>query len=160
MLDLDSYLTRIAYSGARTPTLETLRALQGLHPLSIPFENLDTLAGRPVKLDVPSLERKLVASRRGGYCFEQNLLFKHALRALGFDATALAARVVWERPSGEVRARSHMVVLVALEGRSYICDVGFGGLTPTAPIELVPGAEQPTPHETFRVVREAGELAV
>jgi len=160
VLDLDSYLKRIGYSGPRTATLETLRALQAQHPRSIPFENLDTLSGRPVALDLPSLERKLVQSRRGGYCFEQNLLFKHVLAALGFDAAALAARVVWERGEDEVRARTHMVLLVALGEQRYICDVGFGGLTPTAPIELTVGVEQPTPHETFRVVRDPCDFAV
>jgi N-hydroxyarylamine O-acetyltransferase len=53
-----------------------------------------------------------------------------------------------------------MVLLVALGGRSYFCDEGFGGLTPTAPIELTVNVEQPTPHETFRVVRVANEFAV
>jgi N-hydroxyarylamine O-acetyltransferase len=160
MFDLDSYLQRIGYSGSRGPTLETLRALQLHHPLAIPFENLDTLSGRPVRLDLRSLEDKLVRSRRGGYCFEQNLLFKHALEALGFGATALAARVVWERPADDLRARTHMVLLVELEGTPYVCDVGFGGLTPTAPVALTPGIEQATPHETFRVVRIASEFAV
>jgi len=160
MLDLGSYFERIGYSGPRTPTLETLRGLQQRHPQAIPFENLDTLAGRPVLLDLDSLERKLVQNRRGGYCFEQNLLFKHVLRALGFDVTALAARVVWERPAGEVRARTHMVLLVAIGGERFLCDVGFGGLTPTAPLKLAVDVEQPTPHETFRVVRIAGEFAV
>jgi N-hydroxyarylamine O-acetyltransferase len=159
VLDLDSYLKRIGYAGPRTATLETLRALQLKHPLSIPFENLDALTGRPVKLDVRSLEDKLVHSRRGGYCFEQNLLFKHVLLGLGFDVAALAARVVWERPA-EIRARTHMVLLVALGSGRYICDVGFGGLTATAPLELTPGAEQATPHETFRVVSVASEFAV
>ena len=115
MLDLDSYFKRVGYSGPRTATLETLCALQALHPRSIPFENLDTLSGRPVALDLSSLEHKLVQSRRGGYCFEQNLLFKHVLNAVGFDAAALAARVVWERPADELRARTHMVLLVTLE---------------------------------------------
>jgi N-hydroxyarylamine O-acetyltransferase len=160
VLDLDSYLQRIGYAGTRDATLATLRSLQALHPAAIPFENLDTLAATPVGLDVQSLERKLVHARRGGYCFEQNLLLKHVLGALGFEATALAARVVWERPAGELRARTHMVLLVALDGRRYVCDVGFGGLTPTAPIELVLDVEQPTPHETFRVVRAAAEFAV
>jgi N-hydroxyarylamine O-acetyltransferase len=160
MHDLDSYLERIGYTGSRTPTLATLRALHRLHPLAIPFENLNTLLRRPVPLDLPSLERKLVHSRRGGYCFEQNLLFKHALGALGFETKALAARVVWERPAGELRARTHMVLLLALEGRRYLCDVGFGGLTLTAPLELVPLLEQETPHETFRLVEDGQELAL
>jgi N-hydroxyarylamine O-acetyltransferase len=159
VLDLDSYLKRIGYSGPRTAALETLRTLHLKHPLSIPFENLDTLTGRPVRLDLGSLEAKLVHSRRGGYCFEQNLLFKHVLAGFGFDVAALAARVVWERPE-ETRARTHMVLLVALADRRYICDVGFGGLTATAPLELTPDVEQPTPHETFRVVRAGNEFAV
>ena len=53
-----------------------------------------------------------------------------------------------------------MVLLVALGGERYLCDVGFGGLTPTAPVKLAADVEQPTPHETFRVVRMAGEFAV
>jgi N-hydroxyarylamine O-acetyltransferase len=160
VLDLDSYFKRIGYAGSHGATFETLCSLQARHPAAIPFENLDTLAGTPVELDVRSLERKLVHARRGGYCFEQNLLFKHALGALGFEVTALAARVAWERPAGEVRARTHMVLLVTLDGRRYVCDVGFGGLTPTAPIELALDVEQTTPHETFRVVRAAADFAV
>jgi len=160
MLDLDSYFERIGYAGPRDASVETLRELQRLHPLAIPFENLDTLSGTPVRLDLESLERKLVRSRRGGYCFEQNLLFKHVLGRLGFEVAALAARVVWERPASEPRPRSHMVLLVTDGERRYICDVGFGGLTATAALELEPDVEQPTPHETFRVVRVGGELAV
>jgi N-hydroxyarylamine O-acetyltransferase len=160
MLDLDSYLDRIGYAGPRTPTLATLRALQAQHPRAIPFENLDTLAGRPVRLDLASLERKLVRSRRGGYCFEQNLLFKHALDRLGFATAALAARVVWERPADEVRARTHMVLLVEIDTTLYLCDVGFGGLTPTGPLRLECEREQATPHETFRVLRSGREFAV
>ena len=160
MLDLDAYFRRIAYRGERTPTLATLRALQLQHLLAIAFENLDALAGRPVRLDLESLQRKLVATGRGGYCFEQNLLFSHVLRALGFEVTALAARVAWERPADEVRARSHMLLLVDLDDGRYLCDVGFGGLTPTAPLRLVAGIEQITPHETFRVVDETREFVV
>jgi N-hydroxyarylamine O-acetyltransferase len=160
MLDLDAYLHRIGYVGARTPTLATLRALHAQHPRAIPFENLDTLAGRTVRLDLPTLERKLVRSRRGGYCFEQNVLFKHVLNGLGFAVSALAARVTWERPDDEVRARTHMVLLVELGVDLYLCDVGFGGLTPTAPLKLDCDGEQPTPHETFRVLRAGREFAV
>ncbi len=69
MLDLDAYFRRIAYRGERTPTLATLRALQAQHPLAIAFENLDALAGWAVRLDADSLQRKLVAAGRGGYCF-------------------------------------------------------------------------------------------
>jgi N-hydroxyarylamine O-acetyltransferase len=160
MLDLDSYLARIGYSGPLSPTLETLRALHAHHPRAIPFENLDTLLGVPVQIDLESLERKLVQRRRGGYCFEHNVLFKSVLEAVGLRATALAARVLWERPADELRARSHMVLLVEIGATLYLADVGFGGLTPTGPLLLQTDVEQTTPHETFRVLREGSEFVV
>jgi N-hydroxyarylamine O-acetyltransferase len=157
MLDIDAYFRRIGYSGSREPTLETLRALHAHHPLAIPFENLDSLRRRPVRLDLDSLQRKLVAERRGGYCFEQNMLFSYVLTALGFRVDGLSARVLWERPD-DVRARTHMLLFVQLGEGGYLCDVGFGGLTMTAPLRLEPDVEQTTPHETFRVRREGREL--
>ena len=157
MLDLDAYFRRIGYSGSRAPTLETLAALHALHPTAIPFENLDTLRGAPIPLDLNSLQRKLVQQRRGGYCFEQNLLFTHVLTALGFRVVGLAARVLWERVDDSPRPRTHMALLVPVGPESYLCDVGFGGLTMTGPLLLRHEGEQRTPHETFRVVRAGAE---
>src|SRR5688572_5787925 len=97
-LDLDAYFERIGHRGPRPATLDTLAAIHALHPAAIPFENLDPFLGRPVRLDLPSLERKLVDERRGGYCFEHNLLLAAVLRRLGFAVTGLAARVLWNQP--------------------------------------------------------------
>src|SRR4051794_39877223 len=99
-LDLDAYLSRIRYAGPRTATLETLEAVHALHPAAIPFENLNPLLGLPVGLDVESLQSKLVTGGRGGWCFEHNTLFRHALEALGFSVTSLGARVLWNAPPG------------------------------------------------------------
>ena len=74
-LDLDAYFERIGYRGERTATLPTLQEIHRLHPAAIPFENLNPLLGLPVRLDLASIEAKLVHSRRGGYCFEHNLLW-------------------------------------------------------------------------------------
>ncbi|HEU4619496.1 MAG TPA: arylamine N-acetyltransferase [Gammaproteobacteria bacterium] len=155
-LDLDAYFERVGYAGPREARLDVLRALHRLHPAAIPFENLTTLLGETPALDVASLERKLVSARRGGYCFEQNRLFAAALEALGFDLTALAARVLWGRPAGTVGARTHMLLAVRLDGRTHVADVGFGGLTLTAPLLLEPGLEQATPHERFRALPQGG----
>jgi len=128
--DLDAYFARIGYVGPRTATLETLRAIQLLHPLAIAFENLNPL---PVRLDVESLQQKLIRSPRGGYCFEHNGVLLHALQALKFRVTGLAARVVWNQPDPSVMTpRSHMVLKVELEEGIYIADVGFGN-DPTPP---------------------------
>jgi N-hydroxyarylamine O-acetyltransferase len=93
--DLEADFDRIHYSGEASPTLEVLRQLNIHHAETIPFENLNPLLGRPVLLDVVSLQEKLVHSRRGGYCYEQNHLFRHALENIGFKTTGLAARVLW-----------------------------------------------------------------
>ncbi len=84
-VDLDAYCQRVGYTGERTPTLATLRALQQCHLLHITFENLNPLLGKPVPLDLASLEHKLIHQGRGGYCFENNLLFMAVLTALGGD---------------------------------------------------------------------------
>ena len=152
-IDLDAYFARIGYTGERAPTLETLRALHLLHPRAIAFENLSPLLGWPVRLDPESLEQKLVRSKRGGYCFEQNLLFKHVLESLGYRVRGLAARVLWNQPEDAITARSHMLLRVEVDGEDHLADVGFGGQTLTGPLRLEPDVEQATPHEPFRLVR-------
>jgi N-hydroxyarylamine O-acetyltransferase len=151
-IDLDAYLGRIGYEGPREASLEVLRDLQRLHPKALPFENIDPFLHRPVRLDAASLERKMVRGRRGGYCFEHNLLFGHALRAMGFRVRGLAARVLWNRPEGTITPRGHMLSLVEFGAHTMICDVGFGVMTLTGPLELVAHESQKTPHEVYRLV--------
>ena len=151
-INLENYFKRIGYTGDRTPTLETLTLLHQLHPQAIPFENLNPLLRLPVQLDIPSLEQKLVYQNRGGYCFEQNLFLGHVLKLLGFKVKGLAARVLWNIPDGVIIARGHMLLLVEINEEPYIADVGFGGLTLTAPLRFIPQEEQATPHEVFRIL--------
>ncbi len=80
----------------------------------------------------------------------------HALKALGFSVTGLAARVLWGQPEDAITPRSHMLLRIELDGKTYLADVGFGGLTQTGPLLLVPGLEQETPHEPFRIL-ETGD---
>ena len=153
-IDLDAYFRRIDYDGERMPTLATLRAIHARHATTIPFENLTPLLHQPVRLDLASLQHKLVQSGRGGYCFEQNLLLHAVLLALGFQVTGLAARVRWNVPDEVVTARSHMLLQVELDGQTYLADVGFGGLTLTAPLVLTLDLAQPTSHEPFRIIAD------
>lgn len=159
-IDLKAYFARIGYDGSQEPTLETLKALHALHPRAIPFENLDVLLKRPVRLDPMSLQRKLIESRRGGYCFEQNGLFAHVLRAIGFDVAGYAARVQWMMPAERVGPRTHMLLKVELVDGPWLVDVGFGGLTKTAPIMLKADREQDTGRGWFRLIPIGDELQV
>jgi N-hydroxyarylamine O-acetyltransferase len=158
--ELESYFARVKYTGPREPTHEVLRDLQYRHVHTFPFENLDVLLGRGIRLDTESLTGKLIAGRRGGYCFEQNGLFWRVLSTLGFRVTPLAARVRWQVPDDVETGRTHMLLKVELGEGPYIVDVGFGGLNPTAPFALVPGLEQATSLETYRIASWAGGYAL
>jgi N-hydroxyarylamine O-acetyltransferase len=149
-LDLDLYFARIGYQGPRAATLAVLGELHRLHPLAIPFENLDPLTGRTVSLELPAIVDKLVVRRRGGYCFEQNTLLAHVLMQLGFRVTPLIARVLWGADAGAVTARSHMVLRVEADDTAWFADVGFGSVTLTTPLRLEAGMPQRTPLEAFR----------
>lgn len=151
-VDLDAYIDRVGYTGNRTPSLDTLQELQLRHAETIPFENLNPLLGWPVRLDPTSLEQKLVRDGRGGYCYEQNLLFRHVLEALGFRVVGLAARVLLNVPEGLVRPKTHVLLLVEVADQTYVVDVGFGGQTPTAPLRLDAGIDQGTSHGSFRLI--------
>ena len=155
--DLDAYLRRIGYREAPAVDVPTLRGLAVTHAAAIPFENLDPWLGVPVSLSVDALERKLVQGGRGGYCFEQNGLFAAALHAIGFEVQGLIARVLWNRPEDAVTAQTHMLLRVALEGESWLADVGFGSMTLAGALRLQPDAGQPTALEPFRLLRHGDE---
>ncbi|HSD67474.1 MAG TPA: arylamine N-acetyltransferase [Vicinamibacteria bacterium] len=146
-LDLDAYLGRIGERRPLAPTLEGLVSLHRAHCAAIPFENLDILLGRPIDLDIPALEAKLVRARRGGYCFEQNTLFRAALEGVGFRVVSLAARV--RAGATEVRPRTHLLLGVELPEGPFVADVGFGGDGLVHPIPLAAETETwvgPTGH--------------
>jgi N-hydroxyarylamine O-acetyltransferase len=151
MLDLDAYFARIGYAGSREPDLATLRALARLHVAAIPFEAIDVLLGRGVQLSAEAIDAKLIDARRGGYCFEQNSLFKRALTAIGFTVSAMLARPRWNRPLDEPRAQTHMALTVRLDGVDWLVDVGFGVCMLTAPVPWASRQVEDTDHESVRL---------
>ncbi|MGB3461224.1 MAG: arylamine N-acetyltransferase [Rhodanobacter lindaniclasticus] len=156
-VNLDAYLRRVGWTGPVRVDPATLRGLAVAHVATIPFANLDPLMGRPVELGLAALQRKLVDEGRGGYCFEQNLLFEAVLREIGFEASGLIARVLWGRPDDAQTPQSHMLLRVELDGGSWLVDVGFGGHVLTGALRLQAGVEQATAHEPFRLLEHDGE---
>lgn len=153
-LDLAAYLDRIGYLGKLDPTLSVLEAVHLAHATHIPFENLDILLNRPIRLDLESLVDKLVRRGRGGYCFEQNLLLYAVLRKLGFQVTPLAARVRYR--STRIRPRTHMLLRVTAESFSWLADVGFGAEGLMRPIRFASGDPAPQYAWTYRLMEEKG----
>ncbi|WP_345497010.1 arylamine N-acetyltransferase family protein [Nocardia callitridis] len=158
-LDLDAYLARIGFSGARTPTLANLRELVYGHTTTFPFENLDIMLGRGIELDLKTLQDKMVRQRRGGYCYENIGLFAAALERFGYDVTGLAGQVVMSTEL-LLRPRTHALLHVRADDddRAWLCDVGFGG-GPPGPIELVADSgEFAIERWRYRLERTRGRL--
>jgi N-hydroxyarylamine O-acetyltransferase len=158
--ELGAYLDRIGADGAGAPSLESLRAIVAAHTAAIPFENIGPLLGQPPKLDIASLQDKLVARRRGGYCHEHSLLLRAALRSLGFSVTSRLGRVVRTMPVDAPAPVGHQMLRVELPEGAFHVDAGFGNVTPTAPLAWQPDAEQATPHETMRLRPHGAELVL
>lgn len=154
-LDLGRYLTRVGLADRAdtlVPDHHTLRAVHRAHVDAIPFENLEIVLGRPVPLDVASLQRKLIDQQRGGYCYEQNLLLAAVLHRLGFRVEGFGARI--RLGADRIRPTSHALLHVTDDdGAEWIADVGFGGGGLLEPIPFAPGAEMRQGRWTFRLDR-------
>jgi N-hydroxyarylamine O-acetyltransferase len=139
-VDLEAYFDRIEYHGSREPSVQTLTDLHLAHATHVPFENLDVILKLPIRLDMESLQTKIVHYRRGGYCFEQNLLFAGVLGQLGFAVDLLQARVRFG--TQRVIPRTHLTLAVDIENQRWLADLGFGSCGLLLPILLVPGDYQ------------------
>lgn len=155
---LADYFKRTGYDGTLSPGLETLYSLHRRHIQAIPFENLNPLLGLPVRLDMDSIMQKLVYGGRGGYCFENNLLFRDVLLTLGFRVKGLEARVISSIADVHTMRRTHMVLLVSVGNEKYTTDVGYGGLNPALPLIFRPGIEQASSFERYRFMEEQGNF--
>ena len=150
--DLPAYLARIGVTDAGAADLPTLKRLHRAHIAAIPFENLDIQLGRAIELDAASLQAALVARRRGGYCFQQNGLFRLVLTALGYTVGPREARVRLGA-SSPMLPRTHMVLIVPLDGVDWLADVGFGGDGIVEPIRA-DGSAAIQDGWTYRVITE------
>lgn len=133
-LDLDAYLARVGYDGPLRPDAETVVALHRSHATAVPFENLDVMLGRGTSIDLAPIQDKIVHNRRGGYCYEMNILFAAVLDRIGVPVRRQLIRT--GDPLVHPRPRSHLVLLIDIGGESWLADVGFGsGLSEPVPLD-------------------------
>lgn len=130
---LPDYLNRIGYSGDMSPNHVTLTALMSHQLQSVPFENTTVQAGNIPSLIPEDIYTKIVTDTRGGYCYEVNGLFAMALTAVGFEWYFAGARPMFYPTR---RPKTHMVVIVTIEGKNYLCDTGFGGYGLREPMRI------------------------
>ena len=142
----------------RPPDVRYLRDLQRSHLRSVPFESLSIHLGERISLAEEALLDKIVARRRGGFCYELNGLFAELLTALGYEVTRLAASVFTGQSVGP--PLDHIALRVVADGQRWLVDVGFGVFA-QYPLRFdVPG-DQSDPAGTYRIEQLAnGDVLV
>ncbi len=173
------YLQQLGFTASEIaqpiiPDLEHLKRLQLTHLTQFPFQSLTTLVDRPVDLEDRSIYDKLIERRAGGYCYELNGLFLALLRHLGYEARIITGVVTINNQLERHNARTHMAIMVSIDGQNYLVDVGYGGLVPSAPLLFTynqedtnqkdtnqknndnqnPSQIQTTPHGRYKIIKD------
>lgn len=156
--ELGTYLDRIGLD-AVSVSYEGLAAMQRAHMLCLPFENIDIFLGSIPDLDLGALWQKIIVEGRSGCCLELNTLFQKALEVVGFTVTAILSRNLDRLP--RIDPRNHHLLLVELDEKQWLTDVGFGSAGPISPLRIDTEEDQVSGGATFRVRPwERGETLV
>ncbi|XP_078109348.1 arylamine N-acetyltransferase, pineal gland isozyme NAT-10-like isoform X1 [Sander vitreus] len=160
-MTLDEYFKRIGLHGSYDkPDLATLKLIHKQHVMSVPFENLSIHCGETIIMDLEVIFNKVVRSRRGGWCLENNFLFGWVLKEMGYDTTMLGSRVFISNSNDTSPYESHLINMIVIDGKAYIADVSFGvSFQVWEPLELISGKDQPQAAGVFRLI-DKGDIWV
>lgn len=125
-VQVQQYLKRIGLESSMIePTFETLHTLHKQHLRSIPYENFDIIEQKPLNLSIDALFEKIVRNKRGGFCYELNILFASLLQSLGFGVEFLSANLWKDEQWGP--QYDHCILNVTCpenQQKKWIADVG------------------------------------
>ncbi len=147
MIDIERYMARIGLRDVPNLDREGLAILQRAHLATVPFENLDVVAGVAVRTDLSWSIPKIVDRQRGGWCFELNGAFGALLDAIGFSVMYLGCAVLLDGPNTMI---DHVALEVTLD-QPYLVDVGFGESF-VSPLELNRAGPQTDPAGVFEFI--------
>ncbi|MCL1803639.1 MAG: arylamine N-acetyltransferase [Eubacteriaceae bacterium] len=135
--DLGMALERIGLdpNGDYTPSKENLQKIMLAHIMTVPYETLDSCEyKRYVDFAPEHLFEKFVLNRRGGYCYEINGFFYSIIEGLGYDCYPLSGRLLFGNPV--FSPMGHRTTVVRIDGKRYLCDVGYGAGCAEGPVDI------------------------
>ncbi|XP_062335455.1 arylamine N-acetyltransferase 2-like [Osmerus eperlanus] len=153
-MDQQKYLHRIGYENPAVATLDVLRCVHRCHLMTVPFENLTVHSGGRVRLELPLLYNKIVNLRRGGFCFENNGIFSWLLSEIGFEVTLLSGQVRNSITGRYGPPFDHCISMVNVDGKRWLCHVGFGAAGFEFPISLENTEPQVQGHRVYRIRKD------
>lgn len=152
-INSSEYMSRIGFITREGENMnETFIRLHRCHSWAIPFENFDVFCGIPVPISLDEVFEKIVRQRRGGYCFELNLLFETLLRQMGYQTRAILCRPY--SGEGHKLPLTHRMTIVVLQNDLWLADVGLGGNGWVEPLRLQCDTEQTQLGRTFRIIHD------
>jgi len=130
---LPKYFERIDFDLPAKIDIAAIAGMMRRQLFTVPFENLDVQEKQSVSLVPEDIVEKILYRQRGGYCYEVNGIFAMALQALGVQYQFVAARPMFYPVK---RPRTHMALVLTIEGERWLCDLGFGSYGIRAPMSL------------------------
>ncbi|MDR1390947.1 MAG: arylamine N-acetyltransferase [Holosporales bacterium] len=109
------------------PSIDALRFIVSKHVERIPYQNFGIFYDKKASdLSVEALIHRLLIQKEGGACYETSELLFNVLNSVGYDVKRIAAFPLNNKPFNPRIPSSHNVLLVKIEGRSLLVDVGYG----------------------------------
>jgi amide synthase len=163
MLNVDSYLKHLGYTGSVEPSAAALRELHKRQMMTVPFDNSRNAAKglkiwEHVDAGAEAFYEMLIGEGRGGVCHELSGLFRGLLGELGYDVTIISSGV---RGANDEFGPDleHMLSLVRLGEELWLVDVGFAGPSFIEPIRVSPDVQSQYGFD-YRVVEDGDYLVL
>ena len=115
---------------------ESLKALTFGHVSHIAYQNQTIYNKLPLNLDPEALIQKLVVNREGGMCYETSDLFYNVLLKIGFICKKIKAYPLNAKPYNPKAPSSHNIIIVDLNKKLYLVDVGYGNNSIRYPVDF------------------------
>lgn len=133
---IDALLEHLELERPPAADADTLAVVHRRFLERVSYDGLTAQLGEHAPLEAEALTRRLLATGRGGYCFEINTVLAALLEGLGF---------VVERREGIVDAReafaggaptNHQALVAWVGDAAFVCDAGWGeGFLEPLPLE-------------------------
>ncbi|MDR4984457.1 arylamine N-acetyltransferase [Bacillus cereus] len=135
----DQLFTRLNLEKRNDVTFEALNTILYAFAHTIPFENLDVIAGNTNIISKESLQKKILTNSRGGLCYELNTLFYYFLKDCGYDVQLALGTVYKNDINAWALEDGHITIILNYDNAQYLIDVGIASLVPLAPIPFNDG---------------------
>ncbi|HDR8072280.1 TPA: arylamine N-acetyltransferase [Bacillus cereus] len=137
MTDLqNAFCLRLGLSNTKHVVFEDLHEILLKMGTIIPYENIDIVNKKIKEVSRVSIQDKLLIRKRGGMCYELNLLLYYFLADSGFDVY-MGKGTLYDSEAREWEPYdTHTFIILKYQNKKYIIDNGLAARNPLYPIPL------------------------